>query len=81
MRMVVFMFMHITCRPYVNLLAWTYVGVHVIASAGMCYFQNLCVILSVYYLINVYRAHKNKQIEYMWVSHETKHIYGPFCPS
>ena len=85
MRMIVFMPIHIIYRPYINLLAWTYVGIYVYTLLQMQW----CIIFRIFESLWVFAiwstpfqhphsAHKNTQMECIWVSHETKRIHDPF---
>ena len=64
--MVTFMPMNIIYRPHINLLTWTCVGICVIMDTVMCSFQNLCMILSVPYLINPIATHTVHKMTRKW---------------
>ena len=70
MCMVVFISMRIIYRPYIDLLVLTCVGIYVIVSVVMYSFQNLCVILSVCYLINPVETHTVHTRTHKW------NVYG-----
>ena len=55
---------HIQYRLYINVLAWTHVGIYVISNTVMYCFQNSFIILNVSYLITPMMGHVVYEITY-----------------
>ena len=64
MCIIVFMSIRSIYRLYINVLAWTHVGIYVISNTVMYCFQNSFIILNVSYLITPMMGHVVYEITY-----------------